>query len=170
MHCRWYINCALLFLSSGEGNGNPLQHPCLENPTDRGSWGPTVHGITESDMTERTHTRIFIWSLGDLERLSLSWIASSDFHMLTKQSKAIFFNSPLYLALKLLLGHHPLTLTTQGLGTRQMQKANVAQSPLESFTPGKPEPGQPACLAHVCSLPLPDSCWHWHFPLWPCMA
>ena len=24
--------------SSGEGNGNPLQHSCLENPTDRGAW------------------------------------------------------------------------------------------------------------------------------------
>ena len=70
----------------------------------------------------------------------------------------MLLNSPLYLALKFLLGHHPLTLTTQGLGTRQMQKANVAQSPLEAFTLAKPEPGQTACLAHVCSLPLPDSC------------
>ena len=24
--------------SSGEGNDNPLQYPCLENPTDRGAW------------------------------------------------------------------------------------------------------------------------------------
>ena len=80
------------------------------------------------------------------------------FHMLTKQSKAMLLNPPLYLALKLLLGHHPLTLTTQGLGTRHVQKASVAQSPLESFTAGKPEPGQSACLAHVSSLPLPDSC------------
>ena len=24
--------------SPGEGNGNPLQHSCLENPTDRGAW------------------------------------------------------------------------------------------------------------------------------------
>ena len=23
---------------TGEGNGNPLQHPCLENPMDRGDW------------------------------------------------------------------------------------------------------------------------------------
>ena len=25
--------------SSGDGNGNPLQHYCLENPADRGAWG-----------------------------------------------------------------------------------------------------------------------------------
>ena len=29
---------------SGEGNGNPLQHSCLENPMDRGVWWATVHG------------------------------------------------------------------------------------------------------------------------------
>ena len=28
----------------GEGNGNPLQYSCLENPMDRGAWRATVHG------------------------------------------------------------------------------------------------------------------------------
>ena len=32
--------------SPGEGNGNPLQYSCLENPTDRGAWQATVHGVT----------------------------------------------------------------------------------------------------------------------------
>ena len=31
----------------GGGNGNPLQYSCLENPTDRGAWGATVHGVTK---------------------------------------------------------------------------------------------------------------------------
>ena len=39
--------------SPGEGNGNPLQYPCLENLMDRGAWWAAVHGITESGMTER---------------------------------------------------------------------------------------------------------------------
>ena len=30
--------------SPGEGNGNPLQYYCLENPMDRGAWWATVHG------------------------------------------------------------------------------------------------------------------------------
>ena len=34
--------------SSGEGNGNPLQYPCLENPMDRGAWQATVHGASKS--------------------------------------------------------------------------------------------------------------------------
>ena len=32
----------------GEGNHNPLQYSCLENPTDRGSWQATVHGVAKS--------------------------------------------------------------------------------------------------------------------------
>ena len=31
--------------SPGEGNGNPIQYSCLENPMDRGAWQATVHGI-----------------------------------------------------------------------------------------------------------------------------
>ena len=34
--------------SPGEGNGNPLQHSCLEDSTDRGAWWATVHGVTKS--------------------------------------------------------------------------------------------------------------------------
>ena len=34
--------------SSGEGNGNPLQYPCLENLMDRGTWWIAVHGVTKS--------------------------------------------------------------------------------------------------------------------------
>ena len=36
--------------SLGEGNGNPLQHSCLENPMDRGAWWATVHGVAKSQM------------------------------------------------------------------------------------------------------------------------
>ena len=34
--------------SLGEGNGNPLQYPCLENPMDRGAWSARVHGVAKS--------------------------------------------------------------------------------------------------------------------------
>ena len=40
--------------SPGEGNGNPLQYSCLENPMDRGAWRAIVQGIVaKSDMTEQ---------------------------------------------------------------------------------------------------------------------
>ena len=38
--------------SPGEGNGNPLQYSCLENPMDRGTGWAKVHGITKSQTTE----------------------------------------------------------------------------------------------------------------------
>ena len=35
-------------VSPGEGNGDPLQYPCLENAMDRGAWWAAVHGVAES--------------------------------------------------------------------------------------------------------------------------
>ena len=32
----------------GEGNGNPLQCSCMENPRDRGAWWAAVYGVTQS--------------------------------------------------------------------------------------------------------------------------
>ena len=32
----------------GEGNGNPLQYSCLENPMDGGAWWAAVHGVAQS--------------------------------------------------------------------------------------------------------------------------
>ena len=34
--------------SAGEGNGNPLQYPCLGNPMNRGAWWATVHRVAKS--------------------------------------------------------------------------------------------------------------------------
>ena len=34
--------------SPGEGNGNPLQYSCLENPMKRGAWWSTVHPVAKS--------------------------------------------------------------------------------------------------------------------------
>ena len=44
---------ALLFMAEkcsivGEGNGTPLQYPCLENPMDGGAWWATVHEVPKS--------------------------------------------------------------------------------------------------------------------------
>ena len=43
--------------SSGEGNGNPLQYSCLENPIDGGAWEAAVHGVAKSrtQLSNFTH-------------------------------------------------------------------------------------------------------------------
>ena len=42
--------------SPGGGHGNPLQYPCLRNPTDRGAQWARVHGVAEWDTAKYTHT------------------------------------------------------------------------------------------------------------------
>ena len=39
--------------SPGEGHGSPLRCPCLESFMDRGAWRAALHGVTESDRSER---------------------------------------------------------------------------------------------------------------------
>ena len=50
--------------SPGEGNGNPFQYSCLENPMERGAWETIIHGVTKS-WTElkqlSMHTRLYIY-------------------------------------------------------------------------------------------------------------
>ena len=50
--------------SPGEGNGYPLQDSCLENPTDRGAWRATLHGVAESDTTEQLTLHPQSWMEG----------------------------------------------------------------------------------------------------------
>ena len=49
--------------SPGGGNGILLQYSCLENLMDRAIWWATVHGIAESDTTDRLHTHMFPFTL-----------------------------------------------------------------------------------------------------------
>ena len=48
--------------SSGEGHGNSLQYPCLENPMDRGAWWATVHKVTKSlhDWNDLAYKQYYI--------------------------------------------------------------------------------------------------------------
>ena len=45
--------------SSGEGNGYPFQHSCLENSMDTGVWKATIHGVAESDMMSLSCVQLF---------------------------------------------------------------------------------------------------------------
>ena len=46
--CRRCRSIPGLGRSPGEGNDNPLQYSCLENPMDRGAWWAIIHGDTKS--------------------------------------------------------------------------------------------------------------------------
>ena len=42
LHFHFSLSCI------GEGNGNPLQYSCLENPGDRGAWWAAVYGVAQN--------------------------------------------------------------------------------------------------------------------------
>ena len=44
----WRSLCSSVMMISGEGNGTPPQHSCLENPKDGGSWWAAVYGVAKS--------------------------------------------------------------------------------------------------------------------------
>ena len=59
--------------SPGEGNGNPLQYSCLENPMDRGAWWAIVHGVTKSQTRLSDFT--FTFSTCSKQALGLLLVA-----------------------------------------------------------------------------------------------
>ena len=46
--------------SPGEGNDNPIQYPCLENPMGRGAWWATAHRATKSWTRLNNNCRMYI--------------------------------------------------------------------------------------------------------------
>ena len=44
----WATSLSLFTFITGEGNGNPLQCSCLENPRDGGAWGAAVYGVAQN--------------------------------------------------------------------------------------------------------------------------
>ena len=66
--------------SPGGGQGNPLQHSCLENPMDRGAWQATVHRVAKSQTQFSIHActhMLFFFALNSLPlffSLLLNWI------------------------------------------------------------------------------------------------
>ena len=44
LHFNYSLTCI------GEGNGNPLQCSCLENPRDGGAWWAAIYGVTQSQI------------------------------------------------------------------------------------------------------------------------
>ena len=56
--------------SPGRGSGNPLQYSCLENPTDRGAWRATIHGVAKS-RTQLTNNVYF-----SLTKILQGWVVT----------------------------------------------------------------------------------------------
>ena len=131
---------------SGEGNGNPLQYSCLENPTDRGAWWATVHGVAKSrtrlsdftfyfrdtQITEDTLTTYTPFKLPGEEGGCIRWMGSvglKGLHIPKATRTAIpFVSIPVVSRLH---GICPLSLST---GPRTLEWVELIWHPLENRT------------------------------------
>ena len=66
----WPTSLSLLCI--GEGNGNPLQCSCLENPRDGGAWWAAVYGVTQSQKRLKWLSRLIDVNTEMVEMLELS--------------------------------------------------------------------------------------------------
>ena len=48
MYPAFYFFLSAYYVPDEEGNGNPLQYACLENPMEGRTWWATVHGVAKS--------------------------------------------------------------------------------------------------------------------------
>ena len=81
---------------TGEGNGNPLQCSCLDNPRDRGAWWSAVYGVAQS------WTRLkWLSSFSSKEQASFNFMAAvtncSDFGAPQNKVYPCFHCFPIYL-------------------------------------------------------------------------
>ena len=67
LHFHFSLSC------TGEGNGNPLQYSCLENPRDGGAWWAAIYGVAQS----RTRLKCLSSSSSSHSLKSTVWITTN---------------------------------------------------------------------------------------------
>ena len=98
---------------TGEGNGNPLQYSCLENPRDRGAWWATVYGVAQG------------WT-------RLKWLSSSSSSCFAGRFFAIWATREAAKILNRFAVHQKLTLTFKS-STRQLKSGGVFREAPANF-------------------------------------
>ena len=86
LHFHFSLSC------TGEGNGNPLQCSCLENPRDGGAWWAAVYGVAQSRTRLKrlsSSSSILYWCFS-LWLTSLCIIGSSFIHLIRTDSNVFF--------------------------------------------------------------------------------
>ena len=104
----------------GEGNGNPLQYSCLENPMDRGARWATVHGVTKSRTRLSNFTYLLAYcvsvsgSLGIVELNKIHALRKLEIcEWATQANSMIFWNSHSHSCLNYNSGESKLFQITQ---------------------------------------------------------
>ena len=112
LHFHFSLSCI------GEGNGNPLQYSCLENPRDRGAWWAAAYGVAQSQtrlkrLSSSSSSSVTVSNAAELYTLLVKMVNFMLYVFTTikrRDSKlALLINSLNYL----LRGKKSLTLTVQ---------------------------------------------------------
>ena len=114
LHFYFSLSCI------GEGNGNPLQCSCLENPRDGGAWWAAVYGVTESDTTEATWQQQQLYS-SEKDKLLLHCYCC-----LVAKSGPILC--------------HPMDYSLPGLSVHGISQARILERIVISFSRGSSQP------------------------------
>ena len=88
-HCPNPDICSSLTINCGEGNGNPLQCSCLENPMDGGAWQAAVPGVAQSQ------TRLKQLSSSSS---TINWLSPTAVSLLSCSFSALLFQCPVSLS------------------------------------------------------------------------
>ena len=135
--------------SRGERNGNPLQYSCLGNPTDRGAWQTTVHGVAKSWTRLSNFTLNFLFLASSADDT-----ATKVMQLLVTQATPLLWSNPstafraftpvtfFYWLLTLQTTIHLLFITS-GPGTSQLGVASSPQ-PTEITQTSQSKPAYPA--------------------------
>ena len=116
------LNCSIL---SGEGNVNPLQYSCLENPMDRGAWQATVHGVTKSQTWLRHWTiqsqanNSYLWTVmfSSVQSLSRVWLFATPWTAAFQASLSItnFWSLPKFMSIESVMPSNHIILLSPSL-------------------------------------------------------
>ena len=125
LHFHFSLSCI------GEGNGNPLQCSCLENPRDRGAWRAAVYGVAQSRTRLKrlggsSSSSSRDWSVGQFSSVAQSCPTLCD---------------PMNRSMPGLPVHHQLPELTQ-THVHRVGDAIQPSHPLSSPSPPAPNPSQ----------------------------
>ena len=126
------LKCGVVESLGGEGNGNPLQYSCLDNPVDRGAWWAAVHGVAQTRTQLKrlggssSSSSSRDWSVGQFSSVAQSCPTLCD---------------PMNRSMPGLPVHHQLPELTQ-THVHRVGDAIQPSHPLSSPSPPAPNPSQ----------------------------
>ena len=108
LHFHFSLSCI------GEGNGNPLQYSCLENPRDRGTWWAAVYGVAQSRTRLKRFSIIltFVASLSGIlpfQMFRVLWLLREPFYVCLYSKPSCVCVCVLSSVVEIHKSHHPIT-------------------------------------------------------------